>query len=122
MLKKMRVHSAHHVPWTALFADRCGTFLGQKIPADSQFEIRARSSKSSHVVIDRYESTVRAKTERAMTDKGAQPKLSSLMRAEGGLIDIALTPLSRSFLIFLSILNTLSHRTIYTVCTNRIIL
>jgi len=26
----MLVHSVHHVPYSALFADRCGTFVGQK--------------------------------------------------------------------------------------------
>ena len=27
----MLVHSVHHVPYIALFADRCGTFVGQNL-------------------------------------------------------------------------------------------
>ena len=25
------MHSVHHVPYSALFADRCGTFVGQNL-------------------------------------------------------------------------------------------
>jgi hypothetical protein len=82
-LGKLPVHSVHHVPWTALFADRCGTFVGQKIPVDSLFEIRARSSKSSQVAIDRYESTVRAKNRRALTNNGAHLNCIAYARRRG---------------------------------------